>query len=109
VFVISLWFAIANLLFHIKKLDIIVRTLLHFLAYTIGFYVVMHFIIEHNESAASAFVFTVVFVILYAIIAVSVFLVAHLINRKKNEEEDYTPAFDKKKKQEKKDNNNQSK
>ncbi|MBQ6702526.1 MAG: DUF3021 family protein [Clostridia bacterium] len=102
VFLVSIWFAISNLVFEIKKLDLIVRTVLHFIAYTIGFYFVMHFLEEFNKknnniNSSNAFVATIVFATLYIIVALAVFLILHFINRKKNEEEDYTPAFDKKK------------
>ena len=97
VFLVSIWFAFLNLVFEIKKLDLIVRTVLHFIAYTIGFYFVMHFIEDYNDNSSIAFVSTVLFATLYLIIALAIFLVNHLIHRKKNEEEDYTPAFDKKK------------
>ena len=93
VFLISLWFALSNLIFKIKKFDPIVRTLIHFVAYTLGFYFVAYVISKNANNGPKAFVFTIVFATLYVIAASAVFLILHFMNRKKNDKENYTPTF----------------
>lgn len=98
VFLFSIWFAFSNLFLGNKKINVILRTILHFLSTLLGFFVIFILLpgyLDTNKSGS--FVLMIGFTAFYALITLAVAIIKNITNKKKNEQEDYESIYDKSK------------
>ncbi len=93
-FLFSIWFAISNLLFKSKKLNLIIKVTLHYISTVIGFFVIFVWIPGNIENNSRAFLLTLVFSALYILVACAVLGIKFSVNRKNNEKSDYSSVYD---------------
>ena len=90
---LSLWLSLASLLLKPKKLNIILRVILNFIASVVGMYVILFGVSGASEKEAFAFTFTVVFSVVYIIVATVVLFVKSKADKKKSEKENYESVY----------------
>ncbi len=90
---LSLWLSLSAILLKIKKLNIILRMILNFVASVLGFYVCLFNLSEAYEQKTFVFVFTVFFAIVYIVAACVVLIVRSVVNKKKSDKEDYNSVY----------------
>ena len=98
VFLFSFWFAICNLFLRIKAMNIILRTALHFVSSTFGFYVIFLLIPGYTKNQSSSFALVIAFIIAYAIITAVYGLIKSALCKKSQQDEEYNSIYNKKQK-----------
>ncbi len=91
----SLWFAMSNIFLKNKKLNIILRTILHFVSTVFGFFVIFIYLPGNLENGSSAFVLTIGFAALYILVASIIFTVNHIMKKKKADTQEYKSVYEK--------------
>lgn len=94
-FLFSVWFAMSNGFLKSKKMNQVVKITLHFLSTTIGFFIIFVYLPGNVETPSKAFVLTLAFVAVYAIITTVILLIKAALNKKKNETEKYDTVYEK--------------
>ena len=94
-FLFSLWFALSNRIFTAKKMNVILRTVFHFLSTIIGFFVIFIYLPGNIKNSSSAFVLTLGFAVIYVVIAAIILTVRHFSLKKRNSEEKYDSVYEK--------------
>ncbi len=90
---LSLWLSLSSLLLKPKKLNIILRVILNFIASIVGMYVILFGISGASEKQAFAFTFTIAFSVVYVIAATILFVIKGNSNKKKAEKENYDSVY----------------
>ena len=90
---LSFWFSLSSLILKPRKLNIILRVILHFIASVVGMYVILFVISGASEKQAFAFTFTIVFSVVYAITATLILVVKGKANKKKAEKDNYDSVY----------------
>lgn len=95
-FLFSIWFAVSNKILKSKKMNLILRVVLHFISSVLGFFIIFVYLPGNTQKPSSAFTLTLFFAVAYILIAACVLIVLHFTKKKKNEKEEYEPVYDKK-------------
>ncbi len=96
-FLFSIWFALSNTLLKTKKLNVILRVVLHFISTIIGFFVIFIYLPGNLENKARAFVLTLAFAAVYIVVAAIGLIIRKAIIKNKNNEEEYQSVYEKQK------------
>ena len=96
-FLFSIWFAISNIFLKSKKMNIVFRVALHFISTVLGFFVIFVYLPGNTNNSSSAFVLTLGFAALYAVIAFFILLIRHQINKNKSDNSEYNSIYEKNK------------
>lgn len=94
-FLFSIVFALANLILKSKKMNIVLRVALHFITMVAGFFVIFVYLPGNLQKGSSAFVLTVVFTVLYALVTAVILTVRHFIKKRKTDKQEYSSVYDK--------------
>ncbi len=93
IFAYCLFFSLTNLIFYIKKINIVIKFLIHFLMNTAAFTFIAGSVAE-NSTGTPKIYYGIVFIGLYAVIAVIAGIVSHFINKKtQTSESEYKNQF----------------
>lgn len=90
----SIWFALSNLLFKNKKINTILSVSLHFLSTNFGFFFIFVYLAGNLENKSRAFVLVLCFAFIYILVAAAGLGVHALMNKKKNETEEYKSIYE---------------
>lgn len=93
--ILSLWLSLSVAIFKIKKLNVILRTALHFVASAAGIFVTLFYGSNAENKQAFAFAFLIFFSIAYVVAATAVLAIRSAVNKKKKDDEDYSSVYKK--------------
>ena len=87
------FFSATNLIFSIKKLNIVLKYLIHFIINTAIFVLIPGYVAESNTGTPRIY-YAIVYIGLYAIVAVIAGVISHFTNKKApQKEKDYKKQF----------------
>ena len=93
VFAFSFLLCCINEIFRVRKLNILLRVLIHFAGFMLIFYFIFIRFSNYFESNSGAFLIMLLVGIIYIIIAAIILAIRHLITRKKQNDEKYESQF----------------
>ena len=94
-YLFSVWFALSNLFLKNKKLNIILRIILHFVSTVASFFVIFIYIPGNTENTSSAFVLTVCFAVIYIATATIIMFVRSAVKARADKKKEYKAMYDK--------------
>jgi len=101
-YLFSVWFALSNLFLKNKKLNIILKIILHFVSTVTSFFVVFIYIPGNTENTSSAFVLTICFAVIYIATATIIMFVRSAIRSNADKKKEYKAMYEKSNEQEEK-------
>ena len=97
-YLFSVWFSASNIILRSKKMNLILRVVLHFVSTVLGFFVIFVYLPGNLENPSSASLLTIGFSALYIVIASLILGIKSAISKKKNEDaedDEYDSIYDK--------------
>ncbi|MBR5314840.1 MAG: hypothetical protein IKU45_05465 [Clostridia bacterium] len=93
-YLFSLWFALSNLILRSKKINAILSVFLHFVSTNLGFFFVFVYLPGNLQNKSRAFILVLCFAFIYILVASVAFGINSVINKKKNENEEYKSVYE---------------